>query len=319
MGILDSIGSFLGDEENRLNLASGFAGMSGNPNAGNIQQGYQNRLTALRSDRKLASANELEASKLERDTKRALQLLGEYPDIADAVRGGFLSPNAGVTEARKRKAAGPKSEGAAIDGYRLAQKQGYTGTWNEYKTAITKAGASVNTMTMGGSSVQAAKPDKGMQNITDAKGYISQVPIAGGIVDIDTQKQVSTAEQAVKVIDEALNHAGLSAAVGPWDARTPTMLPDAIAFEALHNQIKGKAFLQAFESLKGGGQITEVEGLKAEQAMARLEMAQDEADYKKALTDLKEIVEASMARNKGVLNSIPTSGQSSDNDPMGIR
>ena len=108
MGILDSIGTFLGDEENRLNLASGFAGMSGNPNAGNIQQGYQNRLTALRDDRKLASAKELEASKLENDTKRALQLLGEFPDIADAVRGGFLSPNAGVTEARKRKAAGTK-------------------------------------------------------------------------------------------------------------------------------------------------------------------------------------------------------------------
>lgn len=108
MGLLDNIGKFLGDEENRLNLASGFAGMSGNPNAGNIQQGYQNRLTALRDDRKLASAKELEASKLENDTKRALQLLGEFPDIADAVRGGFLSPNAGVTEARKRKAAGTK-------------------------------------------------------------------------------------------------------------------------------------------------------------------------------------------------------------------
>jgi len=119
MGILDSIGSFLGDEENRLNLASGFAGMSGNPNAGNIQQGYQNRLTALRGDRKLESAKELEASKLANDTKRALQLLGEFPDIADAVRGGFLSPNAGVTEARKRKAAGPKDRRIikGADGY----------------------------------------------------------------------------------------------------------------------------------------------------------------------------------------------------------
>ena len=108
MGLLDNIGKFLSDEENQLNLASGFAGMSGNPNAGNIQQGYQNRLTALRGDRKLEAAKELEASKLANDTKRALQLLGEFPDIADAVRGGFLSPNAGVTEARKRKAAGTK-------------------------------------------------------------------------------------------------------------------------------------------------------------------------------------------------------------------
>jgi len=346
MGILDSIGSFLGDEENRLNLASGFAGMSGNPNAGNIQQGYQNRLMALRDDRKLKSASEATASKLEQRTAMALQLLGnKYPEISKLLVSGFLTPNEAISESRKPPAERKmfkgadsfnyytddksrvlpdatlpaKSEGAAIDGYRLAQSQGDTRTWGEYKTDIAKAGASTNTMTMGGSSVQAAKPDKGMQNITDIEGYISQVPISGGIVDIDTQKQIATAEQAVKVIDEALGHAGLSAAVGPWDAKTPTVLPDAIAFEALHNQIKGKAFLQAFESLKGGGQITEVEGLKAEQAMARLEMAQDEVDYKKALTDLKDIVESSMARNKGVLSSIPTSGQSSGNDPMGIR
>ena len=59
MGILDGIGTFLGDEENRLNLASGLAGMTANPNAGNIQQGYQNRLTALRGDRKLEAAKKI--------------------------------------------------------------------------------------------------------------------------------------------------------------------------------------------------------------------------------------------------------------------
>ena len=109
MGLLDNIGKFLGDEETQLNLASGLAGMTANPNAGNIQQGYQNRLTALRGDRKLEGAKKLEADKLKRHTASALQLLGnEFPDISDAVAGGFLDPNAGVTEARKRKAAGTK-------------------------------------------------------------------------------------------------------------------------------------------------------------------------------------------------------------------
>ena len=346
MGLLDNIGAFLSDEENQLNLASGFNNMSGNPNAGNIQAGINQRLKGIGDNRKLKAATGLEADKLKRQTALALQLLGDkYPDISNLLKGGLLTPKEAMDESKKPPAERnmfkgadsfnyytddksrvlpdavlpPKSEGAAIDGYRLAQEQGYKGTWNDYKTAITKAGASRTEVSYGGGSVQAAKPDKGMQNVTDTEGYISQVPISGGIVDIDTQKQVATAEQAVKVIDEALNHAGLSAAVGPWDARTPNVLPDAIAFEALHNQIKGKAFLAAFESLKGGGQITEVEGLKAEQAMARLEMAQDEVDYKKALTDLKDIIEASMARGKGILKSIPTSGQSSDNDPMGIR
>ena len=36
------------------------------------------------------------------------------------------------------------------------------------------------------------------------------------------------------------------------------------------DQIGGQAFLQAFESLKGGGQITEIEGTKATTALTRL-------------------------------------------------
>lgn len=52
-------------------------------------------------------------------------------------------------------------------------------------------------------------------------------------------------------------------------------------------QIEGQAFLQAFESLKGGGAITETEGLKATQAVARLSSAQSPEDYRQALGELR--------------------------------
>lgn len=102
MGILDSIGTYLGDEENRLNLASGFAGMSGNPNAGNIQQGYQNRLLALRDDRKLEAANKLASTKLASQTAMGLELLKDkFPMLSQALKAGIITPNEAITAARQ--------------------------------------------------------------------------------------------------------------------------------------------------------------------------------------------------------------------------
>ena len=50
-------------------------------------------------------------------------------------------------------------------------------------------------------------------------------------------------------------------------------------------QLKGQTFLQAFNTLRGGGQITEVEGAKATDAIARLSRAQTPTEFYKALDD----------------------------------
>ena len=98
------------------------------------------------------------------------------------------------------------------------------------------------------------------------------------------------------VIDQAINHPGRGYATG-----ASSMLPilpgtDAADFRAVLDQIKGQAFLQAFESLKGGGQITEVEGQKATQAIARLDRAQSEAEFVKSLQELRGIVASGLER-----------------------
>jgi hypothetical protein len=113
---------------------------------------------------------------------------------------------------------------------------------------------------------------------------------------------------------------GMAAAVGPLDARTPTFGESATRFESYHNQLKGKAFLAAFESLKGGGQITEIEGQKAEQAISRLNLAMSEKDYKEALQDLRQVVEQGLQRAKDQWGRIPKpESATSSNDPLGIR
>jgi len=347
MGLLDSIGGYLGNEENRLRLASGFNNMSGNPNAGNIQIGINQRLKGLSDDRKLKTANELASSKLQIQTQQAIRLIGqEYPDIAQAIQGRFMTPKEGVIEAMNRRNAPaerkmfkgadnfnyyeddrsrvlpdlvlpPEKGTTAIQEYNYAVGQGFEGSFNDYILGQKTAGAPKTEVSYNGSSGAPAKAPNGMTNVTDIEtGVVTQVPIKGGVVDIAAQKQVTNANNALETIDSALNHPGLNAAVGSIDSKFVSLSPDAVAFEAYHDQIKGKAFLAAFESLKGGGQITEVEGLKAEQATARLNLAQDEEDYKKALMDLKSVINDVLKRNQNVLGSIPASNNA---DPLGLR
>jgi hypothetical protein len=210
----------------------------------------------------------------------------------------------------------PEKGTTAIQEYNYAVGQGFEGSFNDYILGQKTAGAPKTEVSYNGSSGAPAKAPNGMTNVTDIKtGVVTQVPIKGGVVDIGAQKQVTNANNALATIDSALNHPGLNAAVGSVDSKFKSFGPDAVGFEASHDQIKGKAFLAAFESLKGGGTITEVEGLKAEQATARLNLAQDEEDYKLALKDLKDVINDVLKRNQDILDSIPGSN---NNDPLNI-
>jgi len=67
--------------------------------------------------------------------------------------------------------------------------------------------------------------------------------------------------------------------------------------------------LQAFATLKGGGQITEIEGLKAEKAMARLNRFLSLEDYQNALSELEDVITASKQRAiKGIIVDNPYTG-----------
>ncbi|SEK00086.1 hypothetical protein [Achromobacter sp. NFACC18-2] len=127
----------------------------------------------------------------------------------------------------------------------------------------------------------------------------------------------ATANQIMGVIDQAINHPGRGYATG-----ASSMLPiipgtDAADFNAVLDQIKGQAFLQAFESLKGGGQITEVEGTKATQAIARLERSQSEAEFVKSLQELRSIVANGLerARRKAGAAAAPATGAATSAGP----
>lgn len=103
----------------------------------------------------------------------------------------------------------------------------------------------------------------------------------------------------IRLIDQALNHPGRVVATGASSRLDPrNFIPgtEARDFQALLDQIKGGTFLQAFQSLKGGGAITEVEGRKAEQAIARLQTDQTEEGFANSLRELRQIAVDAIGR-----------------------
>lgn len=113
---------------------------------------------------------------------------------------------------------------------------------------------------------------------------------------------ISSAANQIAVIDKALSHPGRETSTGlsgTLDPRNYTPGTDAADFKAVLDQIGGAAFLQAFESLKGGGQITEIEGKRATDAIARLNRAQSDDEFKKSLTDLREVMTTGYKRLSG--------------------
>lgn len=120
---------------------------------------------------------------------------------------------------------------------------------------------------------------------------------------IDLPGVVAGSDQTVSIIDQMLKHPGLSGAVGVknWSSGfglmdSPVAGSKEADFMALRDQLGGKQFLEAFESLKNGGQITQVEGEKATNAIARMQTAQSEEAFKAAADEFRSVVVATRDR-----------------------
>lgn len=137
---------------------------------------------------------------------------------------------------------------------------------------------------------------------------ISRIPINNQQAARDTEvgKAVGQSEGAaiaglgeaasnVRLIDTMVNDIkndpDLPRVLGPLDSRTPNISEGAVRVQAKIDQLSGQAFLQARQMLKGGGAITDFESNKAEQAFIRLNQAQSEADFKRALDDFNSAVQ----------------------------
>jgi hypothetical protein len=127
--------------------------------------------------------------------------------------------------------------------------------------------------------------------VAQAVGERAGTEIAGA------PQEARNARTLLGQIDAVLSDRNLGIATG-LPGMVTTRIPGTPTFDLGQRieQLRGQAFLQAFESLKGGGAITETEGQKATQAIARLNSSQSTEGFVTALRELREVVEGARQR-----------------------
>lgn len=173
---------------------------------------------------------------------------------------------------------------------------------------ITQIGGGGVTVNMGGEGQRMGGIPSGYTAVEDSSnpsGFRLEA-IPGGPAAAEAQQAagerasaVAQADQILSSIDGILNDPALEGATGwmSWRQRIPGT--ESYRFGTRARQLEGQAFLQAFEALKGGGAITEIEGQKATQAIGRLDTAQSAEDYRAALNDLRSVVNNARIRASG--------------------
>ena len=103
-----------------------------------------------------------------------------------------------------------------------------------------------------------------------------------------------------KLLEGEKPHPGFEGTVGATYLPGMRFIPGTAEsdFQTRFDQIKGSAFLQAFETLKGGGSITNIEGEKGTAALNRMSLAQSEPEFLQAAQEFKGIIAKGVARAK---------------------
>lgn len=152
--------------------------------------------------------------------------------------------------------------------------------------------------------------------IAQAKATGTETGKSAAKAAADLPGAVESAERGIALIDEMVGdtsinergqlvygkkkpHAGFSSYVGVGMPGARFIEGgDTASFELRQKQIEGQAFLDAFQTLKGGGQITEKEGEKATAAISRMNKASSEVEYIKAARELQDVLRSGVKKAK---------------------
>ena len=268
---------------------------------------------------KMNAARLAQQSKKEKDRQQNVEnLIASLPPELKGLEAAIrANPGAFTGQMAQAVFPGTASRPSDIQEYEYAKNQGFKGTLQSWKLLSTQQRAAyftaiptaqgvmsfdTRTGTMRPAEVAGGQPQSQQPVLTPAtdpalKQVMSAAETTGtkqAEARIDLPKVESNADRILTLVDEVIGHRGRSAGTGLSSLIDPrNYVPGTSAkdFQVALKQIKGKGFLQAYQELKGGGQITEIEGQKAEEAMARLDRAQSDEEFLNSMVDLKtEIV-----------------------------
>jgi len=131
--------------------------------------------------------------------------------------------------------------------------------------------------------------------------------------EIDLPKLEDQGGLLIKQVEKLVNSPGFEGSVGLKNPLTGSFgfgltVPGSPAadFKNLHDQIAGQQFLQAFETLKGGGQITQIEGQKATDAISRMKTNSSEREFRKAADEFMSVIRSGIDRARNNVRIDPS-------------
>lgn len=130
------------------------------------------------------------------------------------------------------------------------------------------------------------------------EGFGTAIGTAQAEAVVSAPSAVTAATNNINVVDQLLQNDRFAGATGALQGRVDITADQGAL--ALLEQVRGAAFLEGVQGLEGYGAITEIEGQKAEQAIARLKRTQNVDDFRAALVELRGILSAGLSRQKAI-------------------
>ena len=149
------------------------------------------------------------------------------------------------------------------------------------------------------------------QRITRQKSVLANAELK-----LKRTEAVAQADDTIALIDKLIAHPGRKAATGTTAIFPTTPGSRAADFEADFNRLKGSAFLEAVQKLKGSGQISNTEGEAATASVLGIEIGQSEEGFVESLKSLKSRINEAKKRRSGTFADAESQDltQSSDDD-----
>jgi len=157
----------------------------------------------------------------------------------------------------------------------------------ELKGKLAEAGA------LGAEVGQAA----GVVQTADAVAEAEATADAAAGAKVELPVVVERATTTINALNGIRNDPALDSVTGAGWLNPAKLIPGTKAHDFMQRirQMEGKLFAQAYETLKGGGPITEIESAEAKAAIARMSTAQSKENYLSALDDFESSIRRGVA------------------------
>ena len=157
------------------------------------------------------------------------------------------------------------------------------------------------------------------QQQAEQKGREKAEAVVGediGKLRANQPKAEKSADYLITKIDQLINHPGFETSVGAQgasylfgmlDKPLPPQLGggDARDWAARFKEVQGQQFLQAIETMRGTGAISEREGQEAKAAISRMSTSQTEKEFRDAAADFQNIVRRGIDTTREKLGQQP--------------